>query len=111
MFIVDISISKTFGEFQKSIADIFTRSANQGNRRNREIVFRVFHEASQFIDSVSERNLPDLVNSACFGNHDASDPGRIAASNNVAFRPLEVLTLGPKLGSSREFKSRSGKSC
>jgi hypothetical protein len=35
--IAGVSISKTFGQIQKSIANIFTKSAGQGNRRKCEV--------------------------------------------------------------------------
>jgi hypothetical protein len=38
---VDVCISKTFDKIKKLIGDICTRSANQGNRRKREILLRI----------------------------------------------------------------------
>jgi hypothetical protein len=35
--IIDVSISKTFDKIQKSIVDLFTRSANQGHHRKQAI--------------------------------------------------------------------------
>jgi hypothetical protein len=40
--IIDVPISKTFGKIQKSIADIFTTSTNQGNHRKRYLCSMFF---------------------------------------------------------------------
>jgi hypothetical protein len=40
--IVNASISKTLSKIQKSVVDIFTRSASQGNRRKPEMTLASF---------------------------------------------------------------------